>query len=156
MNYSKQSGFTFLETIIALAIFVVLIVGGNVLLNFIGSAVVDLQTQTQLQLLAENGAELSESLFLHDASWKTDLGGSPKTAQYTLEWDGINYTLHQADNTYEGPINVFSEASSDGDVFYRKILVEEKNAFGLYEIQVDVCANECNSHVYLYKLFTQK
>lgn len=172
---TKFDGFTLIETIIALSIFSILFLSIQALLQNMSSSVLNMQRTLQSELLAQNGVMITEEIIKNEdiSLWDgnggaedrlkyikdsvdTNIGESAETGFFQIIWDGSKYSLLQTHNM-EGPINIYSEdATNDLKKFYRRIIITQKETWGLYEIEADVCYNECESHRKVYKIIEKK
>jgi len=156
--YSQNiKGFTFIEVLIASSIFLSLLVGGNSLMHYLSEDIVYMRNMLQSDFFAQSSLSLAEDIFLEETlvNWNAHialLAGSPKSAEFHLVWNGTQYVI-QPTVGYEGPLNVYSESINIQVPFYRKVVLEELDAIvGLYDIEVDVCFEDCEQHVKLHKL----
>lgn len=158
----KKSGFTLIETLIAVVVFTVVIVGGNALLKGLSEGIVNMQNIIQAEMLAKNGTLIVRDIFLKESelAWgahKSNFLGSPLEAGFILSMNTRNYDISLG-NSFEGPINVYSEKDSTKITtkFYRKIHVKQLESWGLYEIESTVCFDTCGSSHKVYDVFYRK
>lgn len=85
------------------------------------------------------------------------LSVSAKQDYLSAAWTTEQSAYLGSDQEYEGPFTVYSEYSPARFTtrFYRKFIVEEKESWGLYEIEGDVCYEDCDNHVKVYKTFNR-
>jgi prepilin-type N-terminal cleavage/methylation domain-containing protein len=167
----KSKGFTFIEAVIALSVFSILTVSGHMFLTQMGDSLLETQKILKSELLAQNALIITEEIMKNEDILLWDglgaaedrlkymndtidvsIGESADTGLFKLSWNGSVYTLlHSSD--YEGPIDTYSEDASADPIekYYRRISIKQKETWGLYEIEADICYDMCKYHTKLYK-----
>lgn len=173
---TKFNGFTFIEAVVALAVFAILAVSGQVFLKQMGDSMLEMQKILKSELLAQNALLITEEIMVNEDILLWDglggaedrlkymndtidvsIGESADTGFFQLSWDGSKYSLIQT-NDFEGPIDSYSEDASSNTKkqFYRRIKIKQKETWGLYEIEADVCYDICEFHTKLYRIVEKK
>jgi type II secretory pathway pseudopilin PulG len=140
-HHKNIAGFTFIETMVAVGIFITVIAGANAILQYLARGMVEVQNLVQAKMLAESTIEVVEEL----------LKATPQTGDFHMNWDGTKYVLTSASGYGEAK-NIFGQIP-DGlqTKFYRKVNITQKESWGLYEVETDVCFEQCEISTKLYK-----
>jgi len=106
--YTQKKGFSLVEIVIVVSIFLVILIPFVGLLNLLGRSAVANTAKVQATFLEEEGLEAVR--LLRDSSWGANIGSQISGAYFFLAFDGVNWTATTSnvyvDNMFERKVQV--------------------------------------------------